>query len=223
MLSFILLAAPFMPLAAATLATMTVCGAVVCFTMSIIYNAIKSGIEIHKTRSTSKELKAEYALKVALFKDLDEVHDADDTAKKLMFLEIKKLSVETEYQEKVLTLQTMQLMRTLLIESMIPPLVFLSFVFLPLGPGIGILAAAIGLAMVTHFLINHLFKAEKEELKEFNELEYQSFCTDPDGWNKKSTKSMGLFYKKEQKAPKENTTEQADDTLPLLGTNCSGA
>lgn len=223
MLSFVLLAAPFMPLAATTLAAMTVGGAVLCFTISIIYNGVKSGIEIHKTRMTTKELKAEYVQKIAAFKELDE-HGTDDNAKRLMFLEIKKLSLETEYQEKLLTLQTMQLLRTILIESMIPPLVFLSLVFLPLGPGIGVLAAAIGLAIATHFLINHLFKAEKEELKEFNETEYQDFCTDPDSFNKKSTKSMGLFHHKDKYPPKDPTKQEMDDDMqPLLGNDCSGA
>jgi hypothetical protein len=223
MLSFVLLAAPFMPLAAATLAAMTVSGAVLCFTISIIYNGIKSGIEIHKTRMTTKELKAEYAQKIAAFKELNAI-DADDNAKKIMFLEIKKLSLENEYQEKLLTLQTMQLIRTILVESMIPPLVFISLVFLPLGPGLGVLAAAIGLAIATHLLINHLFKSEKEELKEFNEPEYEDFCANPDSWNKTPANSIGLFHHKEKNTFQETVDLKMDekDNIPLLGKGCNG-
>ena len=52
MLAFVLLTAPFLPLAATTIATMGIAGAVLCFTFSVINNAIKGGMEIHKSRMT---------------------------------------------------------------------------------------------------------------------------------------------------------------------------
>ncbi len=223
MLAFVLLTGPFFPFAAATIAAMTISGAVLCFAFSVICNAIKGGIELHKTKMTVKELKAEQEERIIAFKDLAGMPEADENAKKLMFLEIKKLRVENEYQEKLITLQTMKLMRTILIESMIPPLVFLSLVFLPLGPGIGILAAAIGLAIATHFLINALFKAEKEEIKEFNATEYKEFCDDPDKWGKKPSYSPSLFKQGEESRSASISEEQLDETSEHIALLNNGA
>lgn len=223
MLAFILLTAPFLPLAAATLAAMTVAGAVLCFSFSIILNGIQSGIEIHKTKMTIKEAKAELKDKINDFKLLNSM-GANEQAKKLIFLEIKKLTVETEYQEKMIILQSMRLLRSILIESLIPPLIFVSFVFLPLGPGAGILAAALALSVVTHFLIEHFVKKianEKEKsMPPFNEQEYQKFCAAPENWGQQPQNG---FFKAEQseysdysESKSELTGENTASILPLL-------
>ena len=199
MISFTLLTAPFFPAAATTLASMTIVGAVLCFAFSVIYNGTKTGIEVHKTKMTIKEIKEDSAKRVAAFKSLrDENPDLEDNAKKLIFLEVKKLMVETEYQEKMITYQKVRLIRSIIIESLVPALVFMSLVFLPLGAGLGILAAAIALAIASHFIINAIYKPEKAEIKEFNEVEYQSFCSDPDNWGKKPCKSQGFFKSSEE-------------------------
>ncbi|RUR13132.1 hypothetical protein [Legionella sp. km772] len=214
MLAFVLLTGPFFPFAAATIAAMTIAGAVLCFAFSVINNAIKGGIEIHKTKMTVKELRADQEERIRAFKELAALPHAEENAKKLMFLEIKKLKIESEYQEKLITLQTMKLMRSILIESMIPPLVFLSLVFLPLGAGLGILAAALALAIGTNVLINKLFKAEKEEMKDLDEKEYQEFCADPDNWDKKANNALSFFKNKDKEAVASE--QNSEELMPLL-------
>jgi len=225
MLAFVLLAAPFFPVAATTVAAITMSGAVLCFALSVIYNAIKSGIELNKAKMTVKELKEAQSQKVNAFKELVTL-GADENAKRLMFLEVKKLMVDTEYQEKMITLQTMKLIRNIIIESLIPAVAFVSLVFLPLGPGIGVIAAALALAVATHFLINALFKLEKEEIKEFNEQEYQAFCDDPEHWNNQTTKSPTFFQpEKELSSMQPSKGPKPSDEMerqPLLGSSsCS--
>lgn len=225
MVAFVLLAAPFLPLAAATLAAMTIAGAVLCFAFSVINNCVKASIDIHKTKITIKEQKADYAKRVLDFKNLiSENPEADENVKKIMFLEVKKLIAETQYQEEMLNFHTIKLIRSLLIESLVPPLVFLSFVFLPLGPALGVLAAAVALAMVTHFLINACFKPEKEELKELDEKDYLAFCDDPDNWGKKGHKAL-TFFQPQSEEPGSSIVStdtrlderpEDDDSIPLL-------
>lgn len=213
MLAFVLLTAPFIPLPAATIAAMSVAGAVLCFALSIIANAIKGGLEIHKSKMISKELKADYAQSVRRFRELQHTDpDMDDNAKKLLFLEIKKLMAETEYQEKIVNQQIMNLIRSVLIESLVPALVFTSFVFLPLGTGLAILAAAVALALVSHVLINKICTPEKEELKEFNQAEYESFCQNPEHWKKATGKSQAFF----QSYSEGTSSEDSDYGLDSL-------
>lgn len=211
MTAFVLLAAPFFPLPAATLAAMSISGAVLCFAFSVICNAIKGGIEIHKTKMSIKELKAEQEQKLQQFKELT-LYGADDNAKKLLFLELKKLQADTNYQEQIITYQTLSLMRTIIMSSIIPVVAFVSFVFLPLGLGIGMLAAAIALAAVSHYVINALFKAEKTEIKEFDEQEYLSFCDDPKSWSNKSASSPRFFQPEKEQPLTIEAQTQLDST-----------
>jgi hypothetical protein len=196
MIAFALLTGPFLPLAAQTLFSMTIAGAVLCFAFSVIYNGTRGGIELHKTKATINEINEDRLQKIAAFMALKASSSEDDQkAQKLLFLEVKKLMAETTYQEKMITYQSVSLMRSIIVESLIPAVVLLSLLFLPLGPGLGILAAAIALAVASHYIINAVFKPEKEALKEFDEQEYKEFCQDPHNWGKKPSTKTGSFFK----------------------------
>ncbi len=211
MVAFALLTGPFFPIAAATAAAMTIAGAVLCFAFSVLCNAIKGGIEVHKSKMTLKEVRAEQEERINAFIALANLPEVDENAKKLLFLEIKKLKIDSEYQEKMITLQTMRLMRIILIESMIPPIVFVTLVFLPLGVStIGILAATIAFAALAHFIIERAFKAETKELK-FDENEYKEFCVDPEHWDKKSNNSLAFFKSQEEKDHSILTNKKESD------------
>lgn len=207
MLAFAMLAMPFLP----AIAAVSVVGSALCFTLSLINNAVKGGIELHKMKITAKELRAEQEEKIYAFKALSALPFTDDNVKRLMFLEIKKLKIDSEHQEKMLAKQTVNLLRSILIESMIPPLVFLSLVMLPLGTGLGILAASFALAVATHLLIEHSFKEDKPGLNKLEEKEYEEFCTDPDNWDKKSNNSAHFFKEKRAVAH-----DKGDEQTPIL-------
>lgn len=207
MLAFAMLAMPFLPAIAAVSAV----GSALCFTLSLINNAVKSGIELHKMKMTAKELRAEQEERINAFKALSALPFTDDNAKRLMFLEVKKLRIDSEHQEKMIAKQTVNLMRSILIESMIPPLVFLSFVMLPLGAGLGILAASFAFAVATHLLIERIFKEDKPGLNKLEEKEYEEFCADPDNWDKKSNSSAHFF-----KGKKATAHDKGDEQTPFL-------
>jgi hypothetical protein len=203
-MAFVLLTSPFFPLPAATLAAMTLSGAVLCFAFALIYNGVQGGMKLQKTRLNAKEDQQQYADKINEFKSLIATSE-DEHAKKLLFLEIKKLAIKNENHEKTLTLQTLKLILSVLTESLIPPLIFLSLVFLPLGTALAVLGTAIGLSMTTQALMANLLQKETEELGSFDlyEVEYIAFCEDPDIWNKKESKTTPGFFPPQKSESKE--------------------
>ncbi|WP_277619255.1 hypothetical protein [Legionella norrlandica] len=208
MLAFALLAAPFMPFAGPALLAITIAGAALCLAFTVIYNGVKGGVEVYKAHVSSKETKEEYNNKVELFKLLLEKNaDLDDNEKKFLFLEIKKLKAEAEYQKQMVVFQTMHLVRSVLIESLIPAIVFVSFVFLPLGIGFAVLGATIGVAIATNLMINAIFKPAKDTIKAFDDNEYKAFCEDPDNWWKPKAKPS--FFQSKEKSPPRNSVDKS--------------
>jgi hypothetical protein len=220
MLAFVLLTAPFFPFAAGALLALSVTGAVLCFAFSVISNAVKGGIELHKTKATAKEIQKDHAQKLSEFQTLIQKNpDLNDDAKKFLFLELKQLTAETEYQKNMISFQTMHLIRSILFEALIPALVFVSFVFLPLGIGLAAIGAVIGLAIASNLIINATFKPKKDDLKPFNQDEYNLFC-------KASTErsfNAHSFFKKPAISSAPTSKQDDYEMQPLLGNNsCSG-
>ncbi|MFI4919232.1 MAG: hypothetical protein ACHP65_06730 [Legionellales bacterium] len=182
--AFILLTLPFLPVAAPGVAAVGIAGAVLCFAFTVIYNAVKGGMAVYKAQTSAKEAKQDYLDKVQAFKDLLQQNpDLTDNEKKFLFLQIKQVRAETAYQQELVAYQTMHLFRIILLEVLLPAVVFASLVFLPLGIGLGALAAVIVLALAANLILNVFFKPKKEELKHFDDLEYAAFCQDPDHWD----------------------------------------
>ncbi|CZR25934.1 Uncharacterised protein [Legionella pneumophila] len=69
-------------------------------------------------------------------------------------------------------------------------------------------------------MINAAFKPAKNEVKAFDEKEYEAFCKDPDNWNKPSKSKQGFFQPKEKKplldAVAAKTQEKENDRIDLL-------
>lgn len=177
-ITFAILAAPFMPFAVSTLATLAVVGAVLCFALTVLYNAVKSGIEIYKAHSDAKDVAAECAAQIAQLTTLLRTNpQLDDNEKKLLFLQIKKLQAQTVFQEQMVDYQIANLFRSLIVECFIPAVVMASLVFLPLGSGLAMLGTALGLIVLSNKWVESQFKPEElDKLEPLDENEYHSFC-----------------------------------------------
>lgn len=213
MIAFALLTTPFMPASTATL----VIGAVLCLAFTIIYNAVKGGIEVYKANATEKEVTQDFHNKIIDFKKiLEENPNLEDNEKRFLFLEIRKLHADSKYQKQMVVFQTMHLIRSVIIETMVPALIFTSLVFMPLGIGIGTLAAALAIAMVTNMMVNRIFKPDQETVKPFDEEEYRQFAHDPDhyDWYKKSSQARQSFFKP---VDEPQPTTDSSTEVPLLG------
>ncbi|KTD67486.1 putative secreted esterase [Legionella santicrucis] len=191
MLAFVVLTMPFLPVAAPVAATLALVGAVVCLAFTMIYNAVKGGIELYATHQTRKEIKEEYDLKVSILKR--DGHKLTEKERKLLFLEIKKLKAETEYQKQMMIYQSVNLIRGIALDIFIPAVVFISLVCMPLGFGILTIGAALGFALGSRALVDSLFKPEEKKALEFDQQEYTKFYT---SLHEVETKKPHGFFKK---------------------------
>ncbi|KTD76393.1 hypothetical protein [Legionella waltersii] len=204
--AFFILTMPFIPMAGPALLATGIVGAVLCLAFTVIYNAVKGGMEIYKAKKSAREAREELNAKIDEFEMIKDSLSEDE--KRLFFLEIKRLDAETEYQQKMVTYQSMQLVRSILIESLAPAIVFASFVFFPMGIGFAVVGAVIGLAIATHFLIDLNFKPKKDEILTFNENEFQGFLENPDSLKKMPKSSPRLF--KESESNKEKSSSDIE-------------
>ncbi|KTD36597.1 hypothetical protein Lnau_1581 [Legionella nautarum] len=165
-IAFSIMCCFFFPPAAivpATALIITLSGAALCFVLTFVTAVASGAIEIAKTKETR-------ALELEHCNDLLEEFKTtkDPNRKKQLYLEIKLGLAESEYQQKVIYFQIVQLLRSSFIDALIPPLVFVSLIFVPIGIGIAILAAGLALAIISNAIINR-FEPQREKLPDFDE------------------------------------------------------
>jgi hypothetical protein len=207
MAAFVVMTMPFVPIAAGLASTLAVVGAVVCFAMTVINNAVQSGIEIHRTKSALHDNEDDFMAQIGLLKKqvfLKKPQLPDD-AKKLLFLEIKRLDAKTEHQQQTVSLQIAHLIRSIMLEAFIPAAIFSCLVFMPLGIGLGALAGGLALAMASNLLINASFTPDEKilEVQPFDLKEYDEFCELLQ--DDKSSKDYHAFFKSKEAASRHET------------------
>lgn len=156
-------------IAPAAVMVMGIVGAALCFAFTVISTAITAGLELYKSKESAGLARQKGE---ALLNDFKQTNN--ESVKKQLFLEIKRLSAEADYQEKMVQFQKIKLIRTIVIDIIVPPLVFASLLFMPLGIGVAVIAAGLLLAIATHLLLKRL-EPPKPPLPEFNEEAYQDF------------------------------------------------
>lgn len=191
LLAFALMTVPFLPITGAALTVVSLTGTALCFVLTVLYNAVKNDIKIYAAHLAVEEARVALNEKIADFQDAINANE-----KKLLFLEIQQLEAELAYQQGMVDFHTLSFFRALLIEALIPPLIFTSFVFLPLGSGFALLAVAFALAVWSNSIINSpQFNPVKESLSAFAEEEYEQFGKDVGSRIKPSQCSGSFFFK----------------------------
>lgn len=173
MLAFVVMTMPFVPFTAATALAFGVTGAVICFTLTVINNAIQSGIELYKTKNALANYEQAFDKIMQQFKN----NPQDENPQKLLFLELQRLEALCEYHQQTADLQTAHLIRSVIMEVCTPAILFASLVFFPLTIGLGIIALGLGLALLSNYLIERTHKVEQRLLTvtEFNSNEFDHF------------------------------------------------
>ncbi|MFJ1269667.1 hypothetical protein ACD661_13970 [Legionella lytica] len=223
MAAFMVMTMPFVPIAAGLASSLGVIGAVVCFAMTVINNAVQNGIEIHKTQSALQDNEDEFMAQVGLLKSQVFLRQLDlsDNAKKLLFLEIKRLDARTEHQQQTVSLQIAHLIRSITLEAFIPAAIFSCLVFMPLGIGLGALAGGVALAMASNLLISSSFTPDEKmlEVKPFDKEEYEDFCALLQD-TKASSRDYHAFFKSKRVHESQSLTAKNDifdgDFQPVL-------
>ncbi|PJE08022.1 hypothetical protein [Legionella sp.] len=153
----------------ATALIIALCGAALCFVLTFATAVASGTIEIAKTKETrALEIKHCNELVAEFEKTID------PNRRKQLYLEIKLGLAESEYQQRMVRFQVVKLIRSSLIDALIPPLVFVSLMFMPIGIGLAVLAAGFALAILTNAIINR-FEPQHEELPGFDEQDFLAF------------------------------------------------
>jgi|GEM_PF-1809892 len=169
--AFCLMCCFFAPVAAPVAMVLGLTGAVLSFVFTVASSAIRSGLEIEKSKQTRQEIKKQCA---SLLRDFGSI--TDDNKKRLIYLEIAGLMTESDYQKKLIHFQALKLIRSVFIDAFVPVIIFASLVFMPMGIGLGVMGAGLALALLSNVLIKRL-EPEAESLPEFNEQKFEGFCS----------------------------------------------
>ena len=161
-------------IAPATAIILGTIGSVLCFVFTSIYTAVSGGFEIAKSREASRVAKNECNELLQQFKI-----EKNELIRKQLYLEMKQLMAASDYQQQSANFQKMKLIRAMFIDAMIPPLIFVSLLFMPLGIGLAVMAAGFALAIITHLILKR-FEPKAAVLPEFDEVEYTKFASKKD-------------------------------------------
>lgn len=159
----------------AALLIIALVGASLCFLFNAISAAVAGGLDIAKSRelmSLAKERQAELSEK------MDQCTDGNQ--RQIYAVMLKDLQAEITFHQNMARSQAVTLVRAVMVDALVPFLVFVSFVFMPLGAGVGVLAGGFAMAVLSDFLINFFepqkaAKAEPEvQLEPLHEHEVQA-------------------------------------------------
>ena len=184
----------------ATALVLSIGGAALCFVFSVINDAMSGILEMRKSRESSQRAKNEV-------EDPDQgllkafVKETDPLIKKQLYLDMKLLRAESDYQKDVAHFQKMELIHEMFIKLFVPPLVFASFIFFPLGIGIAVLVVGFALAIQSgKFYVGD--KPEAAKLPVLNESEYVKFASLPaPTFDDLKNDRPGFFNKKQPMGP----------------------
>lgn len=143
MLSFTLLYCCFLPMAAVAAGTAVfwgMTGTVLCFTLNACLSAIKQGLDICKSVELSNTIAKD-------FSNQNQSH-----------FDLNLLKSEWNYHQKIIEYKQACLVRSVLIDLLVPPVVFLSFVFMPLSIGLPIVAAGFTLAVASYYYVDKYYQ-----------------------------------------------------------------
>ncbi len=160
------------PVALAT--TLGLAGSVLYFVQNLVYGIVVKNLDGAKTRETKVLAKTELSKLLSQFGDLKSVpeNDLDGSKKQRLYLEMKQLSSELDYQKQLEHYQMLKLIRKVLVQTFAPSLVFGVYMFTPIGLSIAVLAAVIGLAILSNSL---LAKTGASKLPTLDKTKYDSF------------------------------------------------
>ncbi len=159
---------------AAQAATMiSLAGALLCFALTLAYNGVKGGINIAHQKAIKKEADQNCQKLIALFKE-----ETDPRVKKLLYLDILQEKAESDFRAKLINYEKAKVIRSIVIDSLIPPLIFLSFMFLPTGAALGILAAGFAIILLSNLILKK-FEPKKGDLPKIDGDIYEAFEKEP--------------------------------------------
>ena len=132
----------------ATALYFNVVGTVLCFTFNALFAAIRQALEVCKRIDASNIVFDKYTRLLGTPPEGDQ-----SSIRKQWYFDLKLLASEWHYQQHVISYQEVKWLRAVLIDCMVPPVVFLALVFMPLMVGLFVLSGGLILAVASYYYI----------------------------------------------------------------------
>lgn len=158
-------------IAPATALILGLAGAAMCFVLNTAYAAVAGYMEMDKPRAKGRAAKEECKLLLKTFTDAK-----DDGVKKQLYLDMKQLMADSVYQDQLVHFQKLKMIQAFVIDVLVPPLVFVSFMFMPFGIGLAVLAAGFALAVIAHYILKS-YAPDAIKMPTLDENEYDAFAS----------------------------------------------
>lgn len=139
LVAFSLIYAFFLPLAivpTAAGAMLSLIGTVLCFTLNSGFSALKQGVDVCKS--------------VAMANDVARDHENQNQNG----LNLESLERDWVYHQHIIAYKQVCLLRSVLIDFLVPPVVFMALVFMPLSMGLSVVSAGLILAVASYEYID---------------------------------------------------------------------
>ena len=158
----------------ATAMMIGIIGSSLYFICNLAYTAVSYDLDVVKSQETCHLIKIECEKRLQKFSALtfDKAIDPNGFVKKQLYLEMKQLWADIDYQKRLAHFQTIKLIRSVLINTLVPSLMFVLFLFMPLGICLAVLAVEFTLATVSRMVIN---EPTRGKIPVLNEMEYAKF------------------------------------------------
>ena len=210
-------------IAQSTLTIIAVSGAALCFLLTLVSISVGNKFETNKIQESKAHSRIECEALLQQFKTT-----SDENTKKMLYLEMKGIMAESEYQQRMVRFQKNKLVQSILFSLLLPALNFSALVFLPLGIGFGVVAEGIVLMVLAKLFLDGP-EPKANGLPCFDakvEREYNEFKDNPEAdlshFEKKPANILG-FFPPERKQPladsKANINIDDDLGAGLLAAN----
>lgn len=147
-------------------------GISICFSATVVHCGLKGQSNIAQSQQQNKSITEECALLLLQFNLCEREEE-----KKSLYLQMKSLQAQSDYQQQLVIYQQMKLIHTVLIQALLPALIFTTFVFMP-AAGIALLGVSLLLAFAADQYLNQ-YKPKELILPELDEGDYQAFLANP--------------------------------------------
>jgi len=160
------------PWAATTALGMTVGGSVGLFLATLIYSCYKAYIDVSKAQSTEKSALEQCKNILTKYTESNVRNHKEKS-----YLRYLDLRAEADYQVKLANYHFYTLVRTGIVQALLPLAIFAAFTFASFGIAAAVIAATIIIAIITHYIVESQ-KPQKIELNKFNNDEFKKLDID---------------------------------------------
>lgn len=142
-------------------------GSVGLFLATLIYSCYRAYIDVSQSQAIEK----------SALEQCQDILSIDGNLSEKDYLRYLDQRAEADYQAKLANYHLYALVRSGIVQALIPLAIFAAFTFATFGIAAAVVAAGIVIAMITHYIVEFQ-KPEEVELAEFNPEEYARFNTE---------------------------------------------